>query len=249
MHSLSPGNTSLEPKHSCIIELELRDMSQLFNSMDPSPLENKDLNGDVEEFIVFSSEEYRPDQALTLRIYLHEWPAEDPTDVVRNSIHNYFAYRADLNRLAFRRLLRRGRTSLLIGLVFLAACLITIRIVLGDLGGTWARIVRESLTIAGWVAMWRPMEIYLYDWWPLRRKSRLYQRLSQIPVKIISKQKSERVSAKNMTEDKDRTAAQPNMSEDEIDRNLMGTFPASDPPSWTLGVERDKQSSSENQIE
>lgn len=30
------------------------------------------------------------------------------------------------------------------------------------------------------------------------------------------------------------------MSEDEIDGNLMGTFPASDPPSWTLGVERDK---------
>ena len=55
-----------------------------------------------------------------------------------------------------------------------------------------------------------------------------------------------------MTEDKDRAAAQPNMSEmseDEIDRNLMGTFPASDPPSWTLGVERNKQSSSENQIE
>ena len=80
MHSLSPGNTPLEQKHSRVIELELRDMSQLFNSMDPSPLENKDLNGDVEEFIVFSSEEYRPDQALTLRIYLQEWPAEDPTD-------------------------------------------------------------------------------------------------------------------------------------------------------------------------
>ena len=55
-------------------------MSQLFNSMDPSPLENKDLNDDVEEFIVSWSEEYRPDQALTLRIYLQEWPAEDPTD-------------------------------------------------------------------------------------------------------------------------------------------------------------------------
>jgi hypothetical protein len=26
------------------------------------------------------------------------------------------------------------------------------------------------------------------------------------------------------------------MSEAEIDRNLMGTFPASDPPSWTLGT-------------
>ena len=52
-----------------------------------------------------------------------------------------------------------------------------------------------------------------------------------------------------MTEDKDefeRAASQPNISEiseDEIDRNLMGTFPASDPPLWTLGVERDKSQS------
>ena len=29
------------------------------------------------------------------------------------------------------------------------------------------------------------------------------------------------------------------VTEDEIDRNLMGTFPASDPPSWTLGIARD----------
>lgn len=55
-----------------------------------------------------------------------------------------------------------------------------------------------------------------------------------------------------MTEDKDqlaRAADQPDLSkisEDEVDRNLMGTFPASDPPSWTLGVERDKKSASES---
>jgi hypothetical protein len=189
MHSLSPGNTSLEPKRSRIIELELRDINQLFNWMDPSPIENKDLNDDVEEFIVSSSEEYRPDQSLTLRIHLEAWPAEDPTNLVRNSIHNYFAYRANLNRLAFRRLMRRGRTSLLIGLLFLAACLVSTKLLLSDLRGTWAGLLRESLTIAGWVAMWRPMEIYLYDWWPLRRKSRLYRKLSQIPVQIISKAK------------------------------------------------------------
>jgi hypothetical protein len=190
MHSLPPpGNTALEQKHSCVIELELSDISQLFNSMDPSPFEKKDLNDDVEEFIVSWSEEYRPDQALTLRIYLQEWPAEDRTELVRNSIHNYFAYRANLNHLAFRRLMRRGRTSLLIGLLFLATCLATSKLLLGDIEGTWARIVRESLTIAGWVAMWRPMEIYLYDWWPLRRKGRLYRKLSQIPVQIVPKAK------------------------------------------------------------
>jgi hypothetical protein len=189
MHTLSPGNTSLEPKSSCIIELELREIGQLFNSMDPSPVENKDLDDDVEEFIVSWAQEYRPEQSLTLRIHLEEWPADDPVDVVRNSIHNYFAYRANLNRLAFRRLMRRGRTSLFIGLLFLATCLATSKLLLGDLPGTWAGILRESLTIAGWVAMWRPMEIYLYDWWPLRRTSRLYQKLSQIPVQLVAKVK------------------------------------------------------------
>jgi hypothetical protein len=31
--------------------------------------------------------------------------------------------------------------------------------------------------------------------------------------------------------------AEEEMSEAEIDRNLNGTFPASDPPSWTLGTD------------
>jgi hypothetical protein len=55
--------------------------------------------------------------------------------------------------------------------------------------GTWATIAREGLTIAGWVAMWRPMEIYLYDWWPLRRRGRIYAKLSHAPVEVIQEEK------------------------------------------------------------
>jgi len=81
------------------IELELRDLDQPFNSIDPSPIERRDLNPSVEQFIV-----------------------------------------------------------------------------------SWA----ESLTIAGWVAMWRSMEICLYDWWPIRRRRRLYGRLSRMPVDVVN---------------------------------------------------------------
>jgi hypothetical protein len=47
-----------------------------------------------------------------------------------------------------------------------------------------AEIVRESLLIGGWVAMWRPLEVFLYDWWPVRNEARIYDRLAAMPVQI-----------------------------------------------------------------
>jgi hypothetical protein len=32
--------------------------------------------------------------------------------------------------------------------------------------------------------MWRPIEVFLYDWWPVRAEARLYDRLSAMPVGI-----------------------------------------------------------------
>ena len=179
-----------EPGHPHTIKLKLREMSQLFNSMDPSPFLEKDLDDDAEEFIVSWAREFPPDDPIKLRIYLDQWPAEDPKELIRTAVHNHFTQRARITNLEFKRLLREGRTSLFIGLLFLAACLLLSKMLLGHEQGTWAAVVRESLTIAGWVAMWRPMQIYLYDWWPLRRRSRIYVKLSHMPVELVPKVKS-----------------------------------------------------------
>jgi hypothetical protein len=45
-------------------------------------------------------------------------------------------------------------------------------------------VLRESLLIGGWVAMWRPLEVFLYDWWPIRAEARLYDRLAAMPVRL-----------------------------------------------------------------
>ena len=42
----------------------------------------------------------------------------------------------------------------------------------------------EGMLIAGWVAMWRPLEIFLYDWWPVRRRNRIFGKLAAMPVLI-----------------------------------------------------------------
>jgi len=190
MHFSLPYTAAADPGHPHTISLKLRDMNQLFNSMDPSPFIEKDLDDDAEEFIVSWAQEFSPKAPLKLRIYLDQWPAEDPKELIRTAVHNHFAHGAQITNLEFKRLMRQGRTSLFIGLLFLAACLILSKMLLGHQAGTWAAIVRESLTIAGWVAMWRPMQIYLYDWWPLLRRSRIYAKLSHMPVELVQKGKS-----------------------------------------------------------
>jgi hypothetical protein len=151
--------------------------------MDPSPFVDRDLDDEAEEFIVGSAREL-PSGPLKLRIYLQHWPEEDPQVLVTQAVHNYFAHREHLADLEFSQLMRVGRTSLVIGLLFLAACLIAIRALPSTGAGAWAGVLKESLTIAGWVAMWRPMQIYLYDWWPLRQTARLHRRLSHMPVEV-----------------------------------------------------------------
>jgi len=50
--------------------------------------------------------------------------------------------------------------------------------------GPLARAFEESLIIVGWVANWKPIETFLYDWWPLRRRRDLYRRLQNAAVEI-----------------------------------------------------------------
>jgi glutaredoxin 2 len=185
MHPSLPRNAPKAVTNSHSIKLKLRDVSQLFNSMDPSPFIEKDLDDEAEEFIVSWAEEFSPHARLDLRVYLERWPEQDPTELIRQAVHNYFTYRAELTNLEFKHLMKQGRTSLFIGLSFLAACLAVLETLLRGDQGTWAGVLRESLTIAGWVAMWRPMQIYLYDWWPLQRRGRIYAKLSQIPIEVV----------------------------------------------------------------
>jgi hypothetical protein len=171
------------------IRLRLHDMGQLFNSMDPSPFIEKDLDDNAEEFIVGWTHEYALNSPVKLSIYLEQWPTEDPKELIKMAVHNHFAHRAQINDLEFRSLLAQGRTSLLIGLSFLSVCLLISNALLGSTAGAWVAVVRESLTIAGWVAMWRPMQLYLYDWWPLQRRGRIFKKLSRMPVEVIHESK------------------------------------------------------------
>jgi hypothetical protein len=187
-----------QPRHSAgdpippncqLIEVHVAELKQLFNAIDPAPFRQRDLDPDAEEFIVGWAREIPADAPLALVVRLDR-PAGLPEEpaILRDAIREFFGQRAQVSRRRLRQLFRRGRVSLMIGITFLAASLL-----LGDIIARWlgerrvGEILRESLLIGGWVAMWRPMEVFLYDWWPIRADALLADRLSAMPVRISYK--------------------------------------------------------------
>ena len=173
-----------EPKIARI-EVRLRELPQLFNSLDPSPFIDRDLDTDAEEFILSWAREHAKDRELELTLHLATAPSPERVAGTEAAVRHYFSARAEIKRAEFRQLMKRGRISLFIGLLFLAACLFLSEMIAKVGYDSAAGIVRESLTIGGWVAMWRPLEIYLYDWWPLRDELRLVERLARMHVRLI----------------------------------------------------------------
>lgn len=171
------------------IELRLREVSQLFETLDPSPFREKDLSRDAEDYIVDSVRELPSRRPSELVIFLDQAARRvDEESVVGDAIRTHFARRAQVLRRNLHQLLRRGVFSLCIALAFQGLVVATAQIT-GLVGAETglASLVRESLLIIGWVAMWRPLEIFLYDWWPITGEQRLHHRLSRIPIRIVQR--------------------------------------------------------------
>ncbi len=174
------------PESSEVIEVHVGELMEIFNAIDPSPFGERDLDPKAEEFIVDWASSVPRDKPLALLVHLDR-PAglSDEAAALRDAIHKYFSRRAESSRHRLRQLFRVGRTSLAIGILFLAATVLVGGWIEAALvGRRLGVILRESFLIGGWVAMWRPLEIFLYDWWPILDEARLYDRLSVMPVRI-----------------------------------------------------------------
>lgn len=181
-----PDNASVVADRG-IIKIRLRKLEQLFDSLDHSPFREKDLDRNAEEYIVDSIKEFPARAPCELVIYLDQPVGiQEERNVIAEAIHVHFARRAQVLRQNLHQLLRRGSISLAIGLSFLVTFFLLGQLIRRIMGETqWASLLRESLLIGGWVAMWKPLEILLYDCWPILGERRLYDRLSRIEVRII----------------------------------------------------------------
>ena len=169
------------------LELRVGELRQLFNEMDPAPFRERDIDPNAETYIVEWAEETRADRPLGLVVHLaRERATPESARMLRDSVDEYFRRRAVATRASLRRLFRVGRVSLAIGLAFQMVALVVGEMLSGMFSKeSWGSLAKESFVIGGWVALWRPLEIFLYDWWPVRAEARLFDRLGELDVRLV----------------------------------------------------------------
>jgi len=170
------------------IEVRVEEIAQLFDTLDPFPFRERDLDKEAEEYIVGWARELPRNQPMKIIIHAPQEQIEsDHAKQVSPALSRYFNYRAEVIGRDLNELFRIGRISFAIGMAVLALCVLTARVLTARMGdGSISGIMKESLIILGWVANWKPIEIFLYDWWPLLRIRNLYRRLAIAPVELRS---------------------------------------------------------------
>ncbi len=166
------------------IDVHFHEFSQLYDGRDPSPFHERDLDENLVHYLVMGCEEIPHDEPVKIVMTTpHSQIEEQQKNDFILALHQYFEHEMRLTDNELKYLFRQGRVSLLFGLSFLILCIFLAVRFVGDTT-IFSRVVYEGLLIMGWVALWKPLNIFLYDWWPYLRKKRVYKQLSTISIEF-----------------------------------------------------------------
>jgi len=168
------------------IELRVETLNALFDALDPFPTPTRDLAPSAETFIVEWAREAPKDALLRIVVHAPSAQAGNPdAQYLSVAMARHFSAKAGHARRDLRDLLRMGRTYLAIGVLALGVCIGASQIIASVVkDAPLGRFLSEGLILLGWVANWRPLEVFLYDWRPLKAQQILYERLARAPVSI-----------------------------------------------------------------
>jgi hypothetical protein len=171
--------------HQVLVEIRLKTISQLFNSLDPSPFLERDLDDEAVNYIETSVMEHskNTDIKLVLMLPKEEIPNINKKEIIE-AIHNHFDYAEDLQRKKIYQIFKQGRFALLVGLILMGFSMSVSMYFESHANTAISMALREGLIILGWVALWRPIDVFLYSWWPELEKKKYYQKLSRIGVEF-----------------------------------------------------------------
>ena len=183
MRGSHPPRYRLEGGRTCT-DIKLRSADQLFDGRDPAPFHERDLDEDPAEYILGAVQEITPRAPIKMVFWIAGPPLQIPVETFAEAVRAHFRYEIEKLGRRIREHVRHGEIALVVGLFVLTVFLTLAGLTKWLPGGTVTQILREGLVITGWVAMWRPLELLLYDWWPMVRQRRLCQRVADAEIAV-----------------------------------------------------------------
>lgn len=164
-----------------LIELRVEEARNLFEPLDPAPLAERDLSRNVAAYLLSELDEIDTTQPVRLVLHLRR---EDLPLVpeISAAIRRHFSWSAEVQRRRLRDTLRRGWRSMGRGLLAVALLIALAQLVASLDLGRLIETLAESITIIAWVILWRPAELLLFDWRPMRERCAMFERLASIAV-------------------------------------------------------------------
>lgn len=168
-----------------VIDIKVSHSRQLFDTRDPAPFRERDLDDDAVAYLLAAAEEIPRKQRLAIVVTVSDdLEPRLATDAITDAIRTHFRYQLEQIQYRIREHMRRGQMSLVLGLTVLVVFLTLAELITSLPSGPFREILREGFVITGWVAMWRPLELLLYDWWPMVGERRQIVRFLDAPVSI-----------------------------------------------------------------
>lgn len=173
----------LDGGKSCI-DVKVRATHQLFDGRDPAPFRERDLDEDAAEYILGAMQDLPRSAEIKIVFWITEPAPTIPDEAIVDAVRSHFAYEVDRLNRRIREHIRRGQLALLLGVAILIVFLTMAELTLLLSAGHVRQILREGLVIIGWVALWRPLDVLLYEWWPLLRQRRRCTRAQSAEIRI-----------------------------------------------------------------
>jgi hypothetical protein len=164
-----------------IVDVRVTSVGNLFDNRDPAPFRQRDLDPALVEYLVDAG--YDVAAAERVRIVFRVKEACAPSDV-ENGVHAHFEYELARLQRKRREQMRTGWVTLAVAIVAVVALVGLAELVERVIAGTLGAGIKEALLISGWVLMWRPIELLIYDGIPWRRQRRVLRRLLAASIEI-----------------------------------------------------------------
>ena len=170
----------MKPSETIIVRLD--SVEQLLEPCPPSPFRQRLLREEAEQFLVERVTALPRKAPVKLLITLPETERGEEQKVT-DAVHEDFSFRRIQAEKELHRTRRFGWRSLVVALIFLTAAMLLVQLMKRYLPmGNLMSVMVEGLTVFAWVALWRPGELLLYDWYPFKRDVRLYRKLEKSEI-------------------------------------------------------------------